>query len=165
MTSGVDVEYVALCRDQLDPEQVVRGESVLGHQPAEAAAERVARDPRPGDRATGHGQPVPGGRVVQLRPDHAALGGGGRLIGIDGDPLHLGEVDHHPALRHGAARDVVAAAADRDLESNTVRECERRDDVVRRPASDDQRGPAVDEAVVYGAGRVVAHILRDEDGS
>src|SRR5213592_4377416 len=55
---GVDVEYVALCRDELDSQQVIRGESVLGHQPAKAAAERVAGDSSPGDCATGHGQPV-----------------------------------------------------------------------------------------------------------
>ena len=73
----VDLEHVALRRDELDREQVVGGEPVLGHQPAEAAAERVARDTRPGDRASGHRQPVLGGGVVQLRPDHAALGRGG----------------------------------------------------------------------------------------
>ena len=87
------------------------------------------------------------------------------LVGIDRDPLHLGEVDHHAAVRHGAAGDVVAAAADRDLEPRPARERERRDDVVRRPAADDQGGPAVDEAVVHGTSRVVAGVLRAEDGS
>ena len=96
------------------------------------------------------------------RPEHASLGGGGPLVGIDLDPLHLGEVDHHPAVRHGAAGDVVAAAADRDLEPFAARERERRHDVARLPAADDHRRPAVDEAVVDAAGRVVAGVLRAE---
>ena len=150
------MEHVALCRDEFDREQVVGSKPVLGHQPAEPAAERVARDARLGDRPSGHRQAVLGGSIVQLRPDHAAFGGGGCLVGIDRDRLHLGEVDHHAAVGHGAAGDVVAAAADRDLESCPARERERRDDVVRRPAADDHRGPAVDEAVVHGTCRLVA---------
>ncbi len=161
----VDLEYVAFRRDELDREQIVCGESVLGHQPAEAAAEGVARDPRAGDRASGHRQPVLGGGAVQLRPDHAALDRGGSPLGVDRDPLHLGEVDHHPAVRHGAAGHVVAAAADRDLESGPARERERRCDVARRPAADDESRSAVDEAVVNGTGRVVAGVVRCEDGS
>ena len=160
------MEYVALCRHELYREQVVGSEPVLGHQPTEAAAERVARDTCPGHGASGHRQPVLGGSVVQLPPDHAALGSGGCLVGIDRDPLHLGEIDHHTAVdRYGPAGDVVAAAADRDLESRPARETERRDDVVRRPAADDQLRSAVNQAVVHGAGRVVACILRTEDGS
>src|SRR5215211_4905502 len=158
------MEHVALCRHEFDREQVVGSKPVVGHQPAEPAAERVARDTRSGDRPSGHPQAVFGGSVVQLPPDHTALGGGGCLVGIDRDRLHLGEVDHHTAFCHGATSDVVAAAADRDLESRPARERERGDDVVRRPAADDQSGPMVNEAVVHGTGRLVARVLRAKDG-
>jgi hypothetical protein len=158
------VEHLAVGRDELDREQVVDGQPVLGHQPAEAAAERKAGDARRGDHASGHDQPVLGGSVVQLTPDHTALRGGGRLFGIDRDPLHLGEVDHQAAVRHSAAGDVVATAADRDLEPGSTRERERRDDVVGRPAAGDQAWPAVDEAVVEGTRRVIAVVVRSEDG-
>ena len=85
--------------------------------------------------------------------------------GIDGDVLHVGEADHHPAVGDGAAGDVVAAAAHRHLEARAARERERGDDVLGRPGADDQRRPAVDEAVVDGAGLVVARLVRDEDGT
>src|SRR4029450_3244070 len=55
-------------------------------------------------------------------------------------------------------------AADRDLESGPARERERGDDVVRRPAADDQSGPAVNEAVVHSTGRLVAWVPRAKDG-
>jgi hypothetical protein len=137
----------------------------FGHQPAESAAEGQPGDTRPGDRPSGHRQPVRGGSVVQLSPEHAALDRGGRPVGIDRDPLHLGEVEHQTAVRHGAAGHVVAAAADRDLDPCLAREIERRCDVASRPAADDQSGSAVNEAVVHGTGRVVACVLRAEDGS
>ena len=164
MARVVDVEDVALCRHQLDREQVVRGEAVLGHQPAEPTAERVARDTRPGHGPSGHCEPVLGGRLVQFSPEDAALDLGGRLIGIDHDPFHLGEVDHHTTVGHGAAGHVVAAAADRDLEPRSERESQRCNDVVGRPAADDERWSAVDEAVVHGSGLLVACVLGAEDG-
>jgi len=148
-----------------DPEQVVGGEAVLGHQPAETAAEREAGDPGRRDDAAGHREAVRGGRVVQLAPEHAAAGGHGRALPVDRDPLHLGQVDHQAAVRHGTPGDVVAAAADRDLQSRPAGELERRDDVGRRPAADDQGGPAVDEAVVHGPGRVVARVPGPEHGA
>ena len=106
-----------------------------------------------------------GGGVVELSPEHAALGRPGGPLGIDRDRLHLGEVDHHAAVRHGPAGDVVTAAADRDLESRPAREGERRSDVTHGLATNDQSGSAVDEAVVHGAGRVVARVLRAKNGS
>ena len=114
---GVDLEHLAVGRDELDREQVVRGQSVLRHQPAEAAAEGQPGDPGRRDGAARDGEPVRARGVVQLAPEHAALGPHGRLLGVDLDALHLGEVDHHAAVRDRAAGDVVAAAADRHLET------------------------------------------------
>jgi len=150
----VDREHVAGRGHELDRQQIVRSEAVLRHQPAEAAAEGVARDARRRDSAAGDGQAVCARCVVELGPDHA-LGRGGHSLGIDRDLLHLREVDHHAAVRHGTTRDVVAAAPDRDVEPFPARDGERRSDVARRAAADDQRRPAVDEPVVDRAGAVV----------
>ena len=106
-----------------------------------------------------------GGGFVQLAPEHAALDRGVRPIGVDRDPPHLRQVDHHAAVRHGVAGDVVAAAADRDLQARASREGERRGDVAYGLAANDQGRSAVDEAVVHGTGRLVVCVLRTEDGS
>ena len=57
----------------------------------------------------------PCSRVASLSSPHsdAALGPHGARVGIDLDPLHLGEVDHHRVVGDRAAGDVVAAAPDR----------------------------------------------------
>ena len=44
--------------DELDGQQVVGGQAVLGHQPAEAAAERQPGDSGRGDRTAGDGEAV-----------------------------------------------------------------------------------------------------------
>jgi len=68
-------------------------------------------------------------------------------------------------VRHGAAGDVVAASSNRDLEPRLAGDGQSRNDVVLRPAADDQGGPAVDEPVVQGASIVVLRVLRAEEGS
>ena len=86
---GTDVEHLAVGRDELDAEEVVGGEAVLRHQPAEPAAERVAGDPRRRDRAARDGETMLGGGVVELGPEDASLRADGLRAGIDLDPLHL----------------------------------------------------------------------------
>ena len=160
---GPDVEFLTVCGDEFDSDQVVRCETVLGHQPAEAAAKGVAGDARGRDRASGHREPVLCGSVVQLRPEHAALRACRSRVGIDLDPLHFGEVDHHPAVRDGAARDVMTATANRNLKPTPARKSERRGDVTRRPAADDHSRPPVDQAVVDRTSSVIAGVTRFKD--
>ena len=52
-----------------------------------------------------------------------------RASGSTSIALHLGQVDHHRVVDDGAARDVVAAAADADLEPVRAREAHGRRDV------------------------------------
>ena len=118
-----------------------------------------------GDHAAGHGQAVRAGGVVELGPGHAALRRAPCALGIDRDPLHLGEVDHHPAVGDGAAGDVVAAAADRHLEPRGARERKRAATTSGASGSGRSAPAAVDEAVVDGARLVVARVLRGEDGA
>ncbi len=165
MRGGVDVEDVSLSGDELCGQEVVGGEPVLRHQPPEPAAEGVTGDPCAGNGAAGDGQPVLGGGFVELSPDDTALGSRGRAIRIDRNPLHLAEIDHQPAVRDGAPGDVVTATADRDFESLAARERQSRNDVVRRSAAHDQRGPAIDEAVVHRSRDVIACVSRLENRS
>src|SRR6202012_6171614 len=99
--------------DQLDRLQVVAGEPVLAHQPAQTPAEGVAGDAGRPYRAAGDGEAVAAAGFVELVPGHATLRGRGALLGIDGDVPHVGEVDQHPAVGDGAAGDVMAARLNR----------------------------------------------------
>ena len=120
--ASVTSTHVAVGVHELDREQVVGGEAVLRHQPAEAAAERQSGDARRGDRAAGDGEAVLGRRGVQLRPVEPALGPHRARLRVDLGALHLGEVDHHGVVGDRAAGDVVAAAADADVEAGGSRE-------------------------------------------
>ena len=160
MRFGGYVEDVAVGGDELDREQVVGGEPVLRHQPAEAAAERQAGNARRRDGAARDREAVLGRGGVELRPEHAALGRRRSLLGIDRDRLQLGEIDHHAAVGDGAPGDVVAAAADRHLEPGRSGVGERRDDVRSRVAADDEGRPAVDQPVVHSPGGVVSVVVR-----
>ncbi len=148
---------------QLDRHEVVGGEPVPGHQPAEPAAERQAGDPGGRDRAARDGQPVLRGRIVELAPQDAALGPHGPGVGVDLDPLHLGQVDHHRVIGDRAAGDVVAAAPDADVEPFRTGEAQGRRGVGRGPAAHDDGRPAVDQPVVDPSGLVVAAVVRLDD--
>jgi hypothetical protein len=79
------------------------------------------------------------------------------------DALHEGEVDHQPAVGDRLAGDVVAAAADRDLQSFAPGEVDRVGDVRRVQAARDDRGMPVDQPVVHATGLVVPPVARSED--
>src|SRR5439155_329378 len=97
-------------------------------------------------------------------PDgHPGLGTGRPLRRVDVDALHKGEVDHQPPVGYGFAGDVVAAAADRDLESLPPAEVDRVHDIRRVETSRDDRWTLVDQAVVDSPGLVVAGIARSQD--
>ena len=105
------------------------------------------------------------GLAVQLLPRRAPLRPRRPAGGIDMDPSHSRHVDHQPALRDCATRDVVPAAADGDLEAARAGEPDRVGDVHRATAARDERGPAVDQAVVDSACLLVAVVARLQDGA
>jgi hypothetical protein len=136
---------------------------VLALQPAEAAAERQTRDPDVrGDAARG-GEPEGGGRTVEF-PDRQPWLHAGRLSrGVDVTALHRGKIDHQAALVDRLAGDVVAAAADGDLEPFVLGEIDRSHDVGRVQAARDHRRMLVDQAVVNPARFVVTGLAGLED--
>ncbi len=159
------VEDLAVGRDELDRDEVVRGEPVLRHDPAEAAAEGEPGNARRRDRAARDGQPVLRDGVVELAPGEPALCGYEARVGIHRRLLHLCEVDHHRAVRDREPADVVAPAADRDLGARGPREADRRRGVGGRAAADDQRGPPVDHPVVDAPRGLVSVVSREQHGA
>ena len=127
---GVDLEDLALRRDELDPEQVVRREPVLGHQPAEAAAEGVAGDTGRRDAPPVTASPCSAAAsfssAQSTPPSAVAVAARDRSR----SPSSRRGRSSRP-LGHGSAGDVVAAAPDGDLEPCPPRERDRRDDVRR----------------------------------
>ncbi len=158
-----DVDDAAVGRDELDADQVVGGEAVLRHQPTEPAAEREPRDAGRRDRAARRRESVHGRLAVELAPERTALRAR-RLAGrVDVDALHRREVDHQRIVGDGAPGDVVAAAANRDVEALRASEADRVGDVRGVPAARDQRRPPVDHPVVDTSRVVVLGVSGVED--
>jgi hypothetical protein len=85
---------VALGGDQFGLHEVVNGEPVFAHEPADAAAQAEAADSGVAHDAARGGQTVCLCLVVDVAPQGAALDEGRALDGIDGDGAHRREVDH-----------------------------------------------------------------------
>jgi hypothetical protein len=159
MLGGADVPHAAVGHDELGGAEVVEGEAVLRHQPAETAAEREPRDARRAHDATGCGESMYLCLAIELLPQHAALRARRALARIDVNALHRREVDHQAVIDGGAAGDVVPAAADGDLQAERARELHGVDDVGRPVAARDEGRPPVDEPVVHAAGVVVTDVV------
>jgi hypothetical protein len=99
-------------RDQLHRQQVVAGQAVLAHEPADAAAEREAGHAGVGHDPAGGGQPQPLGRLVELPPEQARLRPDAAGGGVDPDLLHRRQVEDQAAVAAGRAGHVVPAAPD-----------------------------------------------------
>ena len=162
MGVGRHVDYLAVSRHELDSFDVVGGEPVLRHQPAEAATECQSRDAGRRDGASGDGEPVLGVCGVQLRPRQPAFGPDRPGFGVDVGVLHLCEVDHHGAVRDASASDVVASSADGDVETAVSCEADSRRSVSSAAAADDDGRLALDERVVDLAGLVVSVVARSQ---
>ena len=154
---------VALGGDHLGVHQVVDGEPVLAHEPADAAPEAQAADSGVPDDAARCGQAVCLGLVVDVAPQGAALDVGGAFDRIDRDGAHFREVDHDAVVAHRGAGNVVTSASDRDLELADSGESHRGGDVGGAVAAGDESGSSVDSAVPHGAGAVVPLVVeRDQ---
>lgn len=165
MLLGVGGDEGAVGGDDVGGEDVVAGEAVLPHQPAQAAAERQAADAGVGNGPAGRGEAERLGLVVELAPDQAALGLDRFCPGVNADALEAGQVDHQAAVAHGVAGRAVAAATHGDLQIVRAGEVDGVDHVRDAGAADDQAGPPVDHAVPDLAGVVVAVVARADDRS
>ena len=156
---GRGPDDVARGGDHLGLHEVVDGEPVLAHEPAEAAAQAETADAGVTHDAARGRQTVRLGLVVDVAPEGTALDEGGALDGIDRDGAHRRQVDHDPAVAHGGAGDVVTPAADGDLEVAVVGEAHRGGHVGGAAAAGDQPRSTVDGAVPDGSGVVVIVVV------
>ena len=149
--------------DDLDRAQVVAAETVGAHHHAQPAAQGEAGDT--GDRhlAAGGGQPVDLGGAVDLAPGGAGLDVRGAGGGVDVHGPHGRQVDDQPVVAHGAAGDLVAAAADAGDGAVVAGDADRFDDVGHVGAAGDDGRVAVDEPVPHPAGFVVAGVVAVDD--
>ena len=136
----VDAPELPVGRDQLDREDAVRREPVLAGVPADAAAERVARDADVGRRAVQRGEAeLRGARhdVLPLRP-RADARDAPLDVDLDAAQLVGAEQDHvvHRAERLG----VVAGPLRGDLQAVRRREADDLGDVPLVLGHGDRRG-------------------------
>src|SRR2546430_1288361 len=87
-----------------------------GGRPAEAAAQRRAADAGVADEAPGAREAMLLGRRVALGPGRAAAADRPPRLGVDRDRAHPAQVDHQPVVADPEAGEVVAAAANGDVE-------------------------------------------------
>ena len=153
---------LALGGDHLGLYEVVDGEPVLAHEPAEAAAEAEAADAGVAHDAAGGGQAVCLCLVVDISPQGTALDEGRAPDGIDRDGADRRQVDDDPVVAHRGAGDVVTPAANGDLEIAVAGEAHRCGDIGGAAAAGNQPRSSVDDAVPYGAGVVVVVVAGDD---
>jgi hypothetical protein len=157
---------LAVRGDDVDREEAVDREPVLAAQMSHAAVQRQAGDARRRDDAPGHRE------AEQLRLAVRVAPRGARLVlspaCVDGStwtPRMRDRSMTMPAVVHGVAGDVVAAALDRQRQPVLAGEVHRVDDVRARRRLHDERGPAIDEPVPDRARVVVAVVAWAEDGT
>ena len=148
--------------DHLSLDEVVDGEPVLAHEPADAAAQAEAADSGVAHDAAGGSEAVGLRLVIDVAPQGAALNESRALDGIDRDSAHRRQVDHDPAVAHCGAGDVVTAAANGDLEVVVAGEPHGCGHVGGAATAGDQSRAPVDGAVPDGAGIVVGIVVGGE---
>src|SRR4029453_11156709 len=95
--------------------EIVDGEPVLAHEPADAAAQAEAADAGVAHDAARGGPTVRLCLGVDVPPQGTALDEARALDWIDRHGAHRRQVDHDPAVAHRGAGDVVTPATNRDL--------------------------------------------------
>ena len=152
------MDELAVGADHVGRDEVVAGEPARPHQPADAAAEREARDAGGGDEPASGCESERLRLVVELGPGEAALGLRGSRGGVHPDALHAGEVDHDPSVAGGEAGEAVLASANRHEQVLAACEFHRLADVRHSRAANDRRRVLVDRAVPHGTRLVVARV-------
>ena len=159
MVVGVDLEKPSVGGDDLGAEQIVDRQTELAHEIADAATDRDPADPdrsgvaEPGRQAVrADGRRVFGGGQPALGPRRAA-------VDVDVEALHVGHVEHDPALAHAVPRRAVAAAPDGQLHAGLARERDDANDVLRVRDLDDDRRVAIDVPGHDRPGGVVVRVV------
>lgn len=132
--------------DQVHREQLVDGEPVLAHQPADPAAQGQPGDAGVRDDPGRDGQPERLRLAVQFAEQHPGLDPDGPGVRVHPDAPHEGEVDDGAVVAHRLAGEAVPAGADREGEPGSGGEAHGVDDVRDARAVRDEGG-----GTVYGS--------------
>ncbi len=137
----------AIGGDYFRAEQVVAGESVLAHDPAEPSAQGQTR--KPGIRVSaGRRRQTKGlGCAVELAQPDSGLGTYHARDRIDCDSFHSSDVDYNPAVTHRFPTKAVTAGPDCRQQAVVARKVDRANDVFDLGAFNDHSGPLFDHAV------------------
>jgi hypothetical protein len=154
---------LALRGDHLGLYEIVDGEPVLAHEPADAAAQAEAADAGVAHDAARGSQTVRLCLVVDISPQRTTLDEGRAVDGIDGDGAHRRQVDHDSVVAQRGAGHVVAPASYGDLEVAVAGEAHRCGHICGATAAGDQPRSSVDRAVPYGSGAVVVMVVGGDE--
>ncbi len=111
MRVGVGAAQRRIGGNHIGRQQVVDGQAELAGDPAEAAAQCQAGDAGGRVDAGRHGEAEFLRFAIDLPEGSAWLHPGAPTFWIDPHGGHGREIDHQPAIAHGASADVVAATA------------------------------------------------------
>src|SRR4030095_8938997 len=92
--------------------QVVAGEAIASHQPADASTQRQSGNTGVVDSPTRGGQAIHLGFTVDLPPQDASLRPDETPDRIDANAFHGTQIQHEPPVTGGMAGSVMAPAAD-----------------------------------------------------
>ena len=132
---------------------------------SQAAAEREAANAGGRVDAERRCQPIRLCLVVDVAQQRAALDPGAHCVRGDLYRAHHAQVDHQSVIDQGAARDVVAAAANGQFQAMVARKVDRGQHISRAGAAHDRGRALVDHRIPYLAGFVVVRLAGQEHGA
>src|SRR5262245_11526521 len=135
---------------------------MLAHEPAEAAAEREPADAGVGNGTARRGEAERLGLVIELAPEHAAIGPNGAGARVDPDAFHRRQVENQATVIGAVARGAVAAAAQGQRQAVGSGEVDGLLHVGRAGRAHDEGWPAVDVTVPHAARRLVAGMIASD---
>ena len=103
--------------DHIRGQQVVDGQAVLAREMAHAAAQREPAHTGGGDDSGGHGQPKRMHGMIDIAPGAAAADAHRARGRIDMNKLDGGEIDYQAIVADSQPAGVMAAAANRNLQT------------------------------------------------
>ena len=162
---GAGGQEAPIRSDEIDGEEIITREPVFPGQPAQAPAQREARDARRGVRAAGGGQTKRLGFVIEFAPCDPAFRTGRPSRGST-RTLFIPDKSIMRPPSHTALPGTLWPPPRTDTSRRWVRaKCTALMTSATPRAADNQRGPFVDHAIPDLAGCVIAGVAREDKGA
>jgi hypothetical protein len=155
-------ENAAIGRDHFRRHQVVATETVFVPQPANPTIQRQAGDTGMGDDPSRCCEAEGLGFAIDVAPRRAALDTRNPAVAINGDTVHLRNVDHQTVIANGVAGYAVAAGANCCEQMMPSRKPNGIDDIRNAATTRDNRGTTIEHSVENDSGPVILWIAREE---